>query len=264
MTAGRFRVATFNANSLRTRLDITLGWLKENEPDALCVQETRVVDADFPVGAFEEIGYKCVFAGQKSFNGVAIICRDEPDEVVTAMGIEGMDDEARLIRARIRGVNIVNTYVPQGTAPDSPRFAYKLNWLAGMRDYFTRDFSPEDMVVWVGDFNVAPERIDVYDPDALFGSVGFHPSEHGTLEAVRQWGFVDVFRRHHPDEPRLYSFHDYRVPNALKRKIGWRIDHIWATQSVAERSLDCWIDTKPRLMEKPSDHTFVVADFDLA
>lgn len=261
--ADRFRIATFNANSLRTRLEITLGWLSANEPDVLCVQETRVVDADFPADAFADIGYKCAFVGQKSFNGVAIICREEPEDVVVGMGIDGMDEEARLIRARVRGVNIVNTYVPQGTSPDSPRFEYKLNWVAGMRDYFCRDFSCEEPVVWVGDFNIAPEPIDVVDPDALLGSVGYHPSEHGTLEAVRQWGFVDVFRKHHPGEPRLYSFYDYRVPFALKRKIGWRIDHIWATRALAECCTDCWIDTKPRTLEKPSDHTFVVADFDL-
>ena len=261
--SNRFRIATFNANSLRTRLNITLNWIQANEPDALCIQETRVVDADFPSEAFSEIGYKCVYKGQKSFNGVAIICREEPENVVVGMGIDGMDADARLIRARVRGVNIVNTYVPQGTAPDSPKFQYKLNWLSSLRDYFDRDFSPEDPLVWVGDFNIAPEPIDVVDPDALLGSVGYHPSEHGTLAAVKQWGFVDVFRKHHPDEPRLYSFFDYRVPYAVKRKIGWRIDHIWATAPIAEHSVDCWIDTKPRMLEKPSDHTFVVADFDL-
>jgi len=261
--AEKFRVATFNANSIRTRLEITLGWLRANEPDALCIQETRVVDADFPVDAFVEIGYKPVFTGQKTFNGVAIICREEPESVVIGTGIDTLDTEARIIRARIRGVNVVNTYVPQGTATDSPRFAYKLNWIASMRDYFGRDFSPDDPIVWVGDFNVAPEPIDVYDPESLAGSVCFHPEEHKVLASVREWGFVDVFRKHHAGEPRLYSFFDYRVPNALKRKIGWRLDHIYATRALAEKSVDCWIDTEPRLMEKPSDHTFVVADFDL-
>jgi len=261
---GKFRVATFNANSLRSRLEITLGWLRANEPDALCVQETRVVDSDFPADAFVDIGYKAVFVGQKSFNGVAIISREEPEDVVIGMGIEGMDGEARMIRARIRGIELVNTYVPQGTAPDSPRFTYKLGWIKAMRDYFTRDFSSNSPIVWVGDFNVAPEPIDVYNPDALLGSVCYHPDEHRALASVREWGFVDVFRKHHPGESKQYSFYDYRVPNAFKRKIGWRIDHIWATQPMADRSLDCWIDTEPRLMQKPSDHTFVVADFDLS
>lgn len=259
----KFRVATFNANSLRSRLEITLGWLRANQPDALCIQETRVTDADFPASAFTEVGYHVAFVGQKAFNGVAIISRDEPEDVRIGMGIEGMDDEARIIRARIGGIEVVNTYIPQGTAVDSSRFAYKLNWIRALREYFSRDLSPESPIVWVGDFNVATEPIDVVDPDALLGSVCYHPDEHEALSSVRDWGFVDVFRKHHPGEARQYSFFDYRVPNALKRKIGWRIDHIWATRPMADRSIDCWIDTEPRLMVKPSDHTFVVADFSI-
>lgn len=260
----RFRLATFNANSIRMRLGITLDWLKEHQPDALCIQETRVVDKDFPVESFGEIGYRCHFVGQKSFNGVAIVTKEEPEEISVGMGIEGLDEEARLIRVRLNGVSIVNGYFPQGTSTDSPRFDYKLNWIAGLRDYFSRDFAPNDQVALLGDFNVAPEPIDVVDPEALLGCVCFHPKEHAALEYVRNWGFTDVFRVHHPGEPKLYSFFDYRVPYALKRKIGWRIDHIWATQPLASASTNCWIDTAPRLLEKPSDHTFVVADFDLA
>lgn len=259
----RFRLATFNANSIRMRLEITLNWLREHEPDVLCIQETRVVDSDFPVDAFAEVGYKCSFVGQKSFNGVAIVSRAEPDDVAVGIGAEGLDDEARLIRVRMGGMSIVNGYFPQGTATDSPRFAYKLDWIASLKDYFAREFTPQDMVVLAGDFNVAPEPIDVYDPDAMLGCVGFHPREHAALDYVREWGFTDVFRVHHAGEPRLYSFFDYRVPHALRRKIGWRLDHIWATEPLASKSMDCWIDTAPRLLEKPSDHTFVVADFDL-
>lgn len=259
----RFRLATFNANSIRTRLEITRNWLREHQPDALCVQETRVVDADFPADAFEEIGYRCAFVGQKSFNGVAIISREEPEDICIGMGFDGLDEEARLIRVRIGGVDIVNGYFPQGTSTDSPRFEYKLNWIAALKDYFARDLSPDQPVALLGDFNVAPDPIDVVDPDALLGCVCFHPKEHAALEYVREWGFSDVFRKHHAGEPRLYSFFDYRVPHAVKRKIGWRIDHIWATEPLASRSVDCWIDTAPRLLEKPSDHAFVVADFDL-
>ena len=259
----RFRLATFNAISIRMRLEIILNWLREHEPDALCIQETRVVDSDFPVDAFAEIGYKCAFVGQKSFNGVAIVSREEPEDVTVGLGSEGFDEEARLIRARICGVNVVNGYFPQGTSIDSPRFAHKLNWIASLADYLARDFAHSDPIALVGDFNVAPEPIDVYDPEAMAGCVCFHPDEHKALERIRKWGFADVFRKHHAGEPRLYSFFDYRVPYALRRKIGWRLDHIWATEPLASRSVDCWIDTEPRLMEKPSDHTFVVADFDL-
>ena len=258
-----FRLATFNANSIRSRLEITLNWLREHQPDALCIQETRCVDAEFPADAFAEAGYKSAFVGQKSFNGVAIVSREEPVDVAAGLGVENLDQEARLIRVRLNGVTVVNGYFPQGTATDSPRFDYKLNWIAALRDYFAQNFKPDDQIALLGDFNVAPEPIDVVDPDALLGCVCYHPKEHAVLEHVRNWGFCDVFRKHHQGEPRLYSFFDYRVPYALKRKIGWRIDHIWATEPLAARSVDSWIGTAPRQLEKPSDHTFVVADFHL-
>ncbi|MCX8053843.1 MAG: exodeoxyribonuclease III, partial [Armatimonadetes bacterium] len=148
-------------------------------------------------------------------------------------------------------------------ATDSPRFAYKLEWIRGMREYFDRNFDPEDRVLWVGDFNVAREPIDVYDPEGLAGSVCFHPEEHKALDYVADWGFIDLFRKHHPGEPGHYTFWDYRVPNSFKRRMGWRLDHIWATRPLAERCTDCWIDKDPRGCEKPSDHTFIVADFDV-
>lgn len=260
----RLRIASFNANSVRSRLDIIIDWIERNQCDVLCVQETKVADEDFPSTAFAEAGLHVVFRGQKSYNGVAVITRDEPSDVKIGYGKESYDQEARVIRLNVRGVTVVNTYVPQGTHPTSPRFQYKLDWLMGLRDdYFGSAFTPEDPIVWVGDFNVAPEPIDVYDPEGMLGCVCYHPDEHRALGYTRKWGFVDVFRRHHADEPGLYSFWDYRVPNAFKRRMGWRIDHIWATAPMAEKSLDCWIDTEPRKGEKPSDHTFIAADFEV-
>lgn len=244
-------------------MGIILDWMRENSADIVCVQETKVTDADFPVDPIREAGYFCAFAGQKSYNGVAMIAREELTDVVIGTGNDIFDTEARIIRGSIKGVTVVNTYVPQGTAVSSPRFQYKLDWILGMKDYFSRSFAPEDSVVWVGDFNVARESIDVYDPEGLYGGVCYHPDEHLALNAVMKWGFVDVFRKHHPGEANQYSFFDYRIPSALKRKIGWRIDHIWATKPLAECSTDCWIDLKPRTLEKPSDHTFVAVDFSL-
>lgn len=258
------RVASFNANSLRSRLPIILSWLESEKPDALCVQETKVTDADFPADAFREAGYWVVYAGQKSYNGVAIISAEEPSDVVIGLGRPEYDAEARIVRAKIGGVSVVNTYVPQGTAVGSPRFAYKLDWLSGLGErYFRRDFSPDDLIVWVGDLNVAREAIDVYDPEGLRGHVCFHPDEQLALESVMNWGFVDVFRKFHPAEAGHYTFWDYRVPSAFKRKIGWRLDHIMATKPLAEKGVNCWIDAAPRLLERPSDHTFIAADFDL-
>ena len=259
----KLRVASFNANSIRTRLDIILNWMREQECDVLCVQETKVTDADFPIAPITDAGYNCAFVGQKSYNGVAIISPHELTDVQIGTGNAMWDEEARLIRATVNGVTVANSYMPQGTAVGTPRFQYKLDYLTFMREYFSRDFSSDAPVVWVGDFNVARESIDVYDPAALLGSVCYHPEEHKALNHVMDWGFTDIFRKYHAEEPNLYTFWDYRVPNALKRKIGWRLDHIWATKSVTDTSINCWVDTAPRLLEKPSDHTFICADFQL-
>ena len=179
------------------------------------------------------------------------------------VGFVGEDpaEASRLLSVRIGGVEIVNSYIPQGQAPDSEKFIYKLEWFARLRRYFDRHFFPEGSLVWVGDFNVAPEPIDVYDPEKLRGSVGFHPEEHGALAAVKSWGFVDVFRRHNPDE-KAYTYWDYRMPNALKRGLGWRIDHIWATRPMADRATAAWIEPELRSLVRPSDHTVIVDEFE--
>jgi exodeoxyribonuclease-3 len=256
------KIASFNTNDIRARLSIIKGWLGRERPDVLCMQETKVQDEDFPKEAFEDISYHCTFRGQKSFNGVAVLSKTPPAKV--SFGFDDGDEKAepRMITAYINDIPIVNTYVPQGTAPDSERFQYKLQWFHRLRDYFSKHFQPSEHLLWVGDFNVAPEPIDVYDPEGLLGSVCFHPDEHKALAAVKAWGFVDVFRMHNPSD-KAYTFWDYRVPHAFRRGLGWRVDHIWATACLAEKSSTAWIDLAPRQLEKPSDHTFILAEFDL-
>ena len=261
MPTGAMKVATFNANSIRARLDLVLEWLHREAPDVLCFQETKVQDPDFPAEPFREAGYPIVFRGQKAYAGVAIASREEPQEVT--FGFDDDGDEARLIRAVIRGIPVVNTYVPQGRSPDSPHFRYKLAWLARLRALFDRHYSPQEPLLWMGDFNVAPEPIDVYDPKRLKNHVDFHPEARAALERVREWGFVDVFRLHHPDEPGQYTFWDYRARDPVERGIGWRVDHIWATEPLARRSIRAWIDVEARRAARPSDHTFLVAEFAL-
>jgi len=254
------KVASFNVNSLRARLPIVLAWLAEYQPNILCVQETKVQDDDFPIEAFDETEYRYVFKGQKSYNGVAIFSRSEITNVKSGFDDEPKD-EARLIKAEINGVNIVNTYIPQGYLPDSQKFAYKLNWFGRLLAFFEKNFKPTDPVLWVGDLNVAPQPIDVYDPVNLLGHVCFHPEVHKALENVVQWGFVDVFRMH-CKEAGQYTFWDYRLRNSFQRNLGWRLDHIMATRSLAEKSTDCYIDKQPRLAERPSDHTPIIAEFE--
>jgi exodeoxyribonuclease-3 len=270
MPDNMLKVATYNANSIRSRLELVLDWLGREAPAILCLQETKVQDADFPAIPFQDAGYHVVFRGQKAHAGVAIVSREELQEV--AFGLDdgpstgsgqGEPDEPRLIRAMIAGIPVVNTYVPQGRSPDSEHFQYKLEWLARLRALFEQHYTPEKLLLWMGDFNVAPEPIDVHDPKRLKDHVDFHPQARAALERVREWGFVDVFRRHHPEEPGQYTFWDYRVRGSLERGLGWRVDHIWATEPLAQKSTRAWIDVEARQAERPSDHTFLVAEFAL-
>jgi len=171
-------------------------------------------------------------------------------------------DQARLIKAEINGIIIVNTYIPQGYSPESEKFDYKLNWFNRLLAFFENNFSPTDPILWIGDFNAAPRPIDVYDPDGLLGHVCFHPEVHKALEAVCQFGFVDVFRKH-CSEAGQYTFWDYRMRGSFKRNLGWRLDHIMATKPLAEKSTACYIDKEPRMAQRPSDHTPIIAEFDL-
>ena len=263
MSGDVLKVATYNANSIRSRLGLVLDWLEREVPDVLCLQETKVQDADFPAAPFREAGYQVAFRGQKGYAGVAIVSREGLEDVRFGMD-DGLErDEARLIRAVAGGVPVVNTYVPQGRSPDSDQFRYKLEWLARLRRLFEDHYSPSETLLWVGDFNVAPEPIDVYDPKRQKAHVDFHPDAREALARVREWGFVDVFRLHHPEQSGHYSFWDYRVRDSLERGLGWRVDHIWATEPLARRCTRAWIDVEARRAERPSDHTFDVAEFTL-
>jgi exodeoxyribonuclease-3 len=262
MSTVPFKAATFNANSVRSRMPLILDWLERESPDLLSVQETKVQDKDFPVEPLREAGYHVVFCGQKAHAGVAIISREKAREVAAGFD-EGEPDGPRLLRAEVRGIPVVNTYVPQGRSVDSPHFQYKLAWFGRLRTLFERYYTPDEPLLWVGDFNVAPEPIDLYDPKRQAKHVDFHPEARAALEQVRAWGFVDLLRRFHPDEPGLYTYWDYRLPQALDRGLGWRIDHIWATAPLADRCVRIWIDVDARRAERPSDHTFLVAEFEL-
>jgi exodeoxyribonuclease-3 len=229
----------------------------------LCIQETKVQDPDFPKAPLEKAGYHSAYKGQKSYNGVAVLSKSLPDAVHTGFGDGDPSEEPRLITVQLGDIRIVNTYIPQGQDPASDVFQYKLRWFSRLRDFFESRFSPDRPFIWAGDFNVAPKPIDVHDPKGLLGSVGYHPDEHRALASVMDWGFVDVYRKHKPDDP-THTFWDYRIPNGVKRGLGWRVDHICATQPLAAVSIDAWIDIKPRLQKRPSDHTFIVAEFDLS
>ncbi len=256
------KIASFNVNSIRARLPVVLSWLRQRRPDVLAMQETKVQDESFPRTAFEEASYSCVFHGQKSYNGVALAATQEMTDIQLALPQEPRG-EARLLKARIGDLILVNTYVPQGFLATSERFQYKLDWLARLLDYFRTSLQPSDPILWVGDLNVAPLPIDVYDPAALLGHVCYHPAVREALERIVHWGFTDVFRMH-CQEAGQYTYWDYRMRGSFRRNHGWRLDQILATKPLAEKCTACYIDIEPRLAPHPSDHTPIVAEFDLA
>ena len=253
------KIATFNAASVRARLPILLDWLATNEPDVLGIQETKVEDAKFPREEFEELGYHVAVNGQKSWNGVCLLTREPAEDVAKGLGDPLLPEDARLIAATVAGVRVVNTYVPNGTSVGSDKWVYKLRWMERFAAVLAAERAKGLPLVWIGDVNVAPTPLDVYDSPRLKGGVGHHPEEFVRLERI-VGDLVDCYRRLHPNEPG-YTFWDFTIPNALKRRMGWRIDHVYATTDLAERLLSVDVDLDARQAERPSDHTFVTATF---
>lgn len=257
-----WKCATFNVNGIRARLQSVVTWVHRHQPDVLCLQETKCMDKDFPLEPFQEAGYVIRVHGQKSFNGVAILSKREPEEVLREFGDGESDEEARLIVARVDGVWVVNTYVPQGRDPGDPAFQYKLDFFSRLKRWLENRFDAATPLIWTGDINVAPEEIDVYDPKRLNGKVGFHPEERRVLAEVMNWGFTDLFRQHHPEQ-KQFTFWDYRIRESFSRNLGWRLDHIMVTEPMLGASLECQVDSEMRDRDKPSDHAPVWALFDL-
>ncbi len=256
------KIATFNANSIRARLPIVTRWLEAHQPDVLCLQETKVQDHEFPSPALAATGYHLTYRGMKSYNGVAVLTRTSPEAVSYGLDDGGPPDEERLIRVVVRGVPIINTYVPNGSALDSPKYAYKLEWFTRLRAYFEKHLAPDRPAIWCGDMNVAPEPIDVHSPEKHLKHVCFHEAVRGAYKDTVAWGFVDVFRALYPDRQQ-FTFWDYLRPSSLENNKGWRIDHILATPSLATRCTKADVDIAPRRAPSASDHTFLWAEFSM-
>lgn len=255
------KLATWNVNSIRSRISRVVAWLGEQQPDVLCLQELKCTDEQFPYDAVIEAGYQAAVSGQKTYNGVAILSRETPKDVRLGLGDDIFTDtDARLISAEIAGVRVLNAYVPNGQVVGSGKFAYKLAWLARLRKMLDRDFDPAGSVVLVGDFNVAVSDRDVADPEGWSESVLCVSEVREALEVVRQWGFIDVFAKFHP-EGGIYSWWDYRRL-AFPRNQGLRLDHVYATESFAKRCTDAYVDRDERKGEKPSDHAPVVVQWE--
>jgi exodeoxyribonuclease-3 len=254
------RLATWNVNSLRARLDRVEEWVAEVQPDVLCLQETKLSDDAFPALTFEAMGYECAHFGQGQWNGVAILSKLGLDDVVANFGshIEP-DPDARILTATCGGVRVSCCYVPNGRSLDDDHFAYKLSWLDRLLDHVSTGSTPTDDVIVTGDFNIAPTDVDVYDPRKFVGATHVSPPERDRLAALCDWGMTDLFRRQHPDADRVYTWWDYRAGDFHQGR-GLRIDLVLATPSVADRLQWAVIDRNARKGKQPSDHAPVIVD----
>lgn len=255
------KIATWNVNSIRARLERALAWLARERPDVLCLQELKCTDDAFPRDAARDAGYHAAVHGQKTYNGVAILSRAEPQDVDTGLSDAADDPQARLIAATVRGVRVLSAYVPNGSVVGSEKWVYKLEWLVRLREHLDRSCDPAEPVVLCGDFNVARFDDEVAFPERWGGSVLCHQDARDALERVRAWGFADAFREHHP-EGGAYSWWDYRA-GAFPRGDGLRLDHVFATGPLAQACSAAEVDVEERKGSKPSDHAPVVAVFDL-
>ena len=239
-------------------------WLKRQQPDVLAMQETKVTDDLFPSEALADIGYSSVFVGGKTYNGVALVSREPPTDVRIEYPLPDIP-EPRLISAVFNGMRIYSAYFPNGRSPDSEHFQMKLRWIDALGPLIFAEAKEEPgtrmPMALMGDFNVATEPRDVYDPVALDGRVLYHPDERAALQRLSQRGLVDAFRVRR-DEAGLYSWWDYRQ-GMFRRNLGLRIDHIWTTPELATRVSDAYIDRDERRKPTPSDHAPLVVDLDV-
>jgi len=254
------KIATWNVNSLNVRLPHLLDWLAEHACDVVCLQETKLPDERFPAAALDAAGYRSIFAGQKTYNGVAILLRREtvsaePQEVqVNLPNLE--DPQRRLLALTLDGLRIVCGYFPNGQAVGSDKYAYKLAWLAALTAWLAGELAQHPRLILAGDFNIAPEPRDVHDPLAWEGQVLFSEPERAAFRALQALGLVDSFRLF--DQPeRSFSWWDYRNL-AFRRKLGLRIDHVLLATALVPRCTGCVIDVAPRRREQPSDHAPVM------
>jgi exodeoxyribonuclease-3 len=256
------RLATWNVNSLKARLPRVEEWLAQVQPDVLCMQETKLTDDAFPSMSFQLLGYDGVHFGGGRWNGVAILSRVGLDDVRAGFGDGEVEDvEARMLWATCAGVRIGTVYVPNGREVGHEQYDYKLRWLERVQRTVASERSPTDDMIVCGDFNIAPDDRDVYDPAVYVGATHVSEPERALLRAMLDWGLVDVFRQHY-ESGGLFSWWDYRAGNFHKGK-GMRIDLVLMTQHLADRTTAVLIDRNARKGKSPSDHAPVIVDVDL-
>lgn len=249
------KLATWNVNSLNVRLPHVLGWLRDHQPDVLCLQETKQEDAKFPYEALKEAGYEAVHIGQKTYNGVAILSRHPLSNV--QHNIPNFDDDQqRVIAADVNGVRIICAYIPNGQAVDSDKYQYKMRWLNALSDWLQSELVAHPKLLLLGDYNIAPEDRDCHDPAAWVGQILVSPAEREAFQRLLRLGLHDSFRLFEQPE-KSFSWWDYRMMG-FRRNFGMRIDHILVSDALKSACISAQIDKAPRMLERPSDHTPVL------
>jgi len=254
------KIASWNVNGIRARTEHVVNWLGTAQPDVLAIQESKVVDDLFPYDEYSKLGYYPFVYGQKAYNGVALLSKKEP--INPSTGISGYKDpQTRVVSATYEGITVMDIYVPNGQSVGSDKFVYKLEWLDHLTGYIEKSLKENENLIVLGDFNIAPEDRDVYDPETWKDKVLCSKQERGALEKLVDLGLVDSFRLFKQQDA-SYSWWDYRAA-AYRRKMGLRIDLILLSTPVAKRCTSSTIDESPRGWEKPSDHTPVVVEIDM-
>ncbi len=262
-------IATWNVNSVRTRLSQITNWIKEVNPDILCLQETKVIDDAFPSSHFEELGYEVIIHGQKSYNGVAIISKFKIENVKKGFTNENkeekfsldINEQKRLISADINGLKIINVYVPNGSSIDSDKFHYKIKWLNHLSAFLDEQVKDDNLVCFLGDFNIAPNEIDIHNPQKYEGGIMASKIERESLNNVLKGRFIDSFRIFEKNTGH-WSWWDYRN-NAYELNKGWRIDHIYISKNLSSKLKSCVIERNQRENLQPSDHAPVLINLEI-
>lgn len=252
------KIASWNVNSLNVRLPHVLAWSDVAQPDILALQETKLTDDRFPADALLEAGYHSVFSGQKTYNGVAVLSREAACDPVT--DIPGLDDhQRRILAVTVGDIRVINLYVVNGSEVGSEKFDYKLHWLEKVTDWLGEEMKQHENVVVLGDFNIAPDDRDVYDPEEWKGKILCSAPERDALDRILGLGLTDTFRLFEQEE-RTWSWWDYRM-NMFRRKLGLRIDLVLASPAMTGRCTASYVDIEPRRQERPSDHAPAIAEF---
>lgn len=254
-----FKIATWNVNSLKVRLPHVLQWLETERPDVLALQETKSIDENFPIEAINEAGYQVSYIGQKTYNGVATLCRSSIETLANCLP-DYDDIQRRVLAINNSDITVLNLYVPNGAEVDSDKYRYKLEWFSKLHPFIKQLQAKNDRLIILGDFNIAPADEDVHDPEEWQGSILVSLPERDEFKKLLSHGFTDCFRMFDQKE-KSFSWWDYRQA-AFRRGRGMRIDHILASNTLSDSCRACYIDKEPRKLDRPSDHTPVVAEFE--